>query len=160
MSFRKHVVDGIFERNLERYKEVFVFHDLLLGQVASVEGKCYLLSNVVDAHRLHPNNETQKEGKSYLDGRTKKVQLDILKRRVKQCNIISNISKDHYKRSIILAYRKLTEKRIELIESRHLFVMPYLIKNKKYYASAKGIITDLMYALGMESLLIKLFKIV
>lgn len=158
MSFRKCVAVSIFSKGLEKEKNDFCFHDLLLGQVASVEGKCFLLSDVVDAHRLHSNNETQREGKSYLDGRTKEVQLNILKRRKKQCMKISEISNDNYNRNIISAYKKLTEKRIELIESKHLYVVPYLFMNKKYYASAKGIITDLMYTLGMEGLLIKLYK--
>lgn len=158
MSFRKCVAEIIFNHSLDGQKDVFVFHDLLLGQVAAVIGKCFLISSIVDAHRLHSDNQTQQHGKSYLVGRTKEVQVRILDNRIKQLNQLFSLVKDSEKEQIIKAFQSFAIKRKEYITSRGVLRFIFLVNHRHQYASSKGIITDTMYAYGMEKMLLKLFE--
>lgn len=158
MSFRRCVAEKIFEQSFDTQKDVFGFHDLLLGQVATVMGKCYMMSGIVDAHRLHSENQTQQNGKSYLVGRTKEVQVKILDNRIKQFTQLLSFVQDSEKESTIRSFRSFAKTRKEYISNKGLSRFVYLTKHRSQYASSKGIITDTMYAYGMEKLLLKLFE--
>lgn len=157
MSFRRGVSDRVFEEGLEKEKKIFVFHDLLLGQMATVLGDCYLMTRIVDAHRLHSSNETQRDGKSYIADRTKQMQLDILRRRCEQCKQMKNISSPQ-KAEDIEKIRDFTAKRIKFISNRNVKIIKELVRDKELYMSKWGLITDIMYAVGMERILLQLYK--
>lgn len=158
MSFRKIVSEKIFAEGFNKKKDIFTFHDILLGQTSAVLGNCYLMTNIVDSHRLHSSNETQQNGKSYLANRTRKAQISILKCRVLQCKNMLKICNNRKKELFIKEFAKFTENRMQLIESKKIKYIPQLICRIKYYASKKGIVTDLMYAIGMEKALLTVYK--
>lgn len=157
MSFRRIVSNRVFEEALEKERDIFVYHDLLLGQMAAVLGDCYLLSEIVDSHRLHSGNETQKKGKSFIAGRTKQVQLDILTRRCEQCNQMKKVASS-LKAEGIEKIRSFTNKRIKLINNKNVKMIKGLVRDKDFYMSKRGLITDIMYAVGLEKVLLQLYK--
>ena len=154
MSFRKEVADVIFANRLDKKKDVYIYHDLLIGQAAAVVGNCYLLSKIVDSHRLHSDNETQKKGRSFLANRTKKVQLDILHNRVEQCKLWNEIVKETKKKAEIDKMRAFSNDRYRFIETKKISLLNSLIKRKDLYSSKKGLVTDIMYAFGLEKVLV------
>lgn len=157
MSFRSSVSDRVFEEGFEKKIDVFVYHDLLLGQMATVLGNCYLMTGIVDAHRLHANNETQQKGKSSIADRTKQMQLDILKRRSEQCDYISKIASSK-KNEDIQKIKCFTDERIMLIRNKKIGKVKELARALNLYMSKRGLVTDIMYAFGMEKVLLELYK--
>lgn len=158
MSFRKQVADTVFKNGFDKKKNCFVFHDILLGQTAAVLGDCYLVTSIVDSHRLHSGNETQRNGKSYLSDRTKGKQIEILRNRHSQCRNMLTICRNKNKVQYIKDFLQFTENRLNLIEGTQVQRLPYLIRNSGNYASKKGIVTDMMYALGMEKILLMVYS--
>ena len=158
MSFRKCVSDKIFETGFDNMQDVFVYHDLLLGQMATALGDCYMISWIVDAHRLHSSNQTQQKGKSFIAERTKKVQTDILKRRLKQCCLMKAIAETKETKEVIAKFRHFTKGRLNLVDESRLKMVFYLFKHRNMYASKIGIITDFMYCIGQEKVLLFLYN--
>ena len=158
MSFRKIVSSIIFQHEFEKNKWVFSFHDILLGLTSAALGKCVLCLDVVDQHRLHDTNVTKRIGQKYVATRSKSEQIIILKRRIKEFEIISLVCSDKSKKDLFYQFKLFNQYRYNLVEKRSFVYVPKLIKMRSYYASAFGVITDIMYAFGMDKFQMYLYK--
>lgn len=150
MSFRRCVLEKIFDLHLNEKKDIFKFHDIMLGLVAVSEGECFLCRNIIDKHRIHENNITKKKNRSYTSGRTKRKQIDILEKRYQYFNIMSESTIDSFKRNIFKDFALFSLTRKEVIEKCRISKLLYLIARRKMYASKVGVIVDLLYAFGFE----------
>ncbi len=158
MCFRRSVLDKIISKNLFLKRNIFMFHDILLGQMAIAMGKVYLCPYVIDFHRLHSNNVTKQVGKSFLEDRTKKKQLEILRKRQQALRIMGTVSTECYKEKYFKRAALFAKIRYECIRKFSLKKCIFLIFNINMYATKKGIVTDFMYSIGLEKLLLKLYK--
>lgn len=150
MSFRRRVFEKIFDLCLNEKKDIFKFHDIMIGLVAVSEGECLLCRNIIDKHRIHENNITKKKNRSYTSGRTKRDQIDILEKRYQYFNIISESTIDSLKKIIFKDFALFSLTRKEVIEKCRISKLLYLIARRKMYASKVGVIVDLLYAFGFE----------
>lgn len=150
MSFRRRVLEKIFDLCLNEKKDIFKFHDIMIGLVAVSEGECLLCRNIIDKHRIHENNITKKKNRSYTSGRTKRDQIDILEKRYQYFNIISESTIDSLKKIIFKDFALFSLTRKEVIEKCRISKLLYLIARRKMYASKVGVIVDLLYAFGFE----------
>lgn len=153
MSFRKCISDKIFRLHLDEKKDIFIFHDIILGLMAAAEGECLLNRDVIDSHRVHSDNVTKKRNESYVSGRTKEKQLDILKRRVAYFNIIATNTRDKEKKKIFLDFAEFSKYRKNYIDKFSVKRLIYLIKKRNMYASKVGVVTDSLYSLGFEKII-------
>ena len=158
MSFKRSVLNKIFILHLECQKNVFQFHDVMLGLVAVSEGKCLLIRKVVDNHRIHETNVTKKREKSYTLGRTKNMQINLLIRRFYYFNIMANCTSDIKKRSVFLDFASFSLMRKMLIEKFQIKKFVYLAQKRKMYASKVGIIVDCFYSVGLEKVVCLFMK--
>ncbi len=157
MSFRREVSDVIEKNSLDKLKEGHRFHDVLLGIAAIALGDCYLDQRIYDKHRLHDSNATRRSGTSSVSDRTKAKQLEIVTSRVQDFSTMLNYCTDD-KREILEQFRDVAQKRKDLIERfspRKFFRVAGV---RKYYSSKLGVFTDLMYSLGLEKLLLFMYK--
>lgn len=150
MSFRRDVVDKIFDLKLDEKREIFLFHDIMLGLMAVSFGNCLLCRNVIDKHRVHESNVTKKKNKSYTAGRNREMQISILKRRFQYFRIMEKYTEDNQKKRIFSEFAKFSSIRAEFIERFQIGQLIYLIKNKKKYVSKVGVIVDTLYSIGLE----------
>lgn len=156
MSFRKLVKEKIFENNLNNYKSVYLYHDILLGLMSASLGNCYMCTEIYDSHRLHDANTTQTKGKSYIADRTKNMQLSILSRRVQVFDLIMQITENN--RECFEKYKTFAQDRKELIENKKMQKILTLFKNKSCYSSKFGLVTDILYAFNFEKFLMLVYK--
>ena len=156
MSFRKSVKEKLFQFGLNKQKAIFQYHDVLIGLMAIALGECYLCMDIQDCHRLHNANATQTQNESFIANRTKRDQLDILKRRVQGFELIKKYTEDN--KECFEHFISFAQDRIELIEKRKVSRIYKLIKNIECYSSKAGLITDILYGFGFEKLLLKLYK--
>lgn len=158
MSFKRQVSDTIFKNGFEKKKEIFDFHDVLLGLAAAALGSCVLMTNVVDSHRLHLNNATQKKNKAFYADRTKAEQIRIVANRVKRYELACNICNDTEKKACFTRFSEFAKARKEFIEKFSFSKLRGVIKRGGLYASRLGVITDSMYSLGLERQLMFLYR--
>lgn len=158
MSFRRSVTDKIFHNRLEAYETIYLYHDILIGLMSAALGKCYMCADVVDRHRLHSSNATQAKGKSYISNRTRERQLSILDRREKEFDLVANVIEneqmvEHFKRFSIFA-----KYRYELIKKKKIRNLLFLIKHLDLYSVKLGLVTDLLYSIDADNVLMKIYK--
>lgn len=158
MSFRRSVLDDIFTNGFDRERDTFEYHDVLIGLMAIGKGKCLLSKDIIDKHRLHSNNVTQAKGKSYLFERTKDRQCEILKKRTSIFKLLSSNCGTELTRNYFENCSCFAGLRLELIEKFSLLKMCRLIQSRNLYASKKGLISDCLYALGGEKLLLAIYS--
>lgn len=156
MSFRRSVIDTIYNYGLQKSKSIFLYHDILLGLSAVALGKCYMCTVISDCHRLHDSNVTQTEKGKYISDRTKIKQLEILSRRVQEFDLIIKIAEMNT--TCFEKYKSFAQERKDLIEKRKISRIIRLIKNQGCYSSRVGLVTDMMYAMNLENILLFLYK--
>ncbi len=156
MSFRKLVKEKIFENKLNKYKSVYIYHDILLGLMSTALGECYMCADIYDSHRLHDANATQTKKKSYVVDRTKEKQLTILNQRIQEFNLIMKITEK--KIECFEKYKSFAQDRKDLIEKRKVQKIFRLLKNIKCYSSKFGLVTDVLYAFNFEKFLLFVYK--
>lgn len=156
MSFRKTVKEKIFENKLNKYKSVYIYHDILLGLMSTALGECYMCADIYDSHRLHDANATQTKRKKYIADRTKEKQLIILNRRVQEFDLVIKATGE--KIDCFEKYKSFAQDRKDLIEKRKVQRIFRLIKNIKCYSSKFGLITDVLYAFNFEKFLLFAYK--
>ncbi len=156
MSFRKLVKEKIFENGLNKYKSVYIYHDILLGLVSTALGECYMCADIYDSHRLHDTNATQTKGKSYIADRTKEKQITILNQRVQEFDLVMKIAGK--KIECFEKYKSFAQDRKDLIEKKKVQKIIKLIKNIKCYSSKLGLVTDILYAFNFEKFLLFVYK--
>ena len=157
MSFRSNVSEMILNNALDQ-TGLFPYHDILIGLVAVVLGRCILDRDIIDSHRVHDNNVTKKSSKSFISGRTKKGQLEILNSRVKYITELSEYAIDAKKKETLKKFARFCQIRAELIRKFNIGVFIELEQNRKMYASKMGLITDTLYSLGLEKFIILILK--
>lgn len=150
MSFRKDVLDKAYSFQLEKQRNVFLFHDILLGLMSVSEGKCLLNRKIVDKHRIHENNVTKSKNKNFTAGRTRQQQIEILDRRNQYFNIMASCTADSTKKQIFETFAEFSNARKKLIEHVTLQKFIYLLKKRNMYASKAGLMADLFYSIGLE----------
>ena len=160
MSFRKIVRDRIFDSKLNRNKDIYLYHDILLGLMAVALGECYMCVDIRDNHRLHDANATQTKGKKYIADRTKEKQLTILNRRIKEFNLILNETENKECARCFEKYMKFAQYRKNLVADKQFGQIKNLIKNKDCYSSKFGLVTDILYTLNFEKLLLFIYRII
>lgn len=158
MSFRKLVLDEVFDGGFDKQEAVFEFHDVLLGLVAIAKGKCLLTRDVIDKHRLHANNVTQAKGKNYLSERTKKRQCEILQKRVDIFDELIPCCVTDEKRLYFRQCSFFAQQRLNFIMKFSFHKIKYLFKKRSLYANRKGLISDCLYSLGCEKILLAIYK--
>lgn len=158
MSMRKDVVDMILENGLQKYKDVFEFHDVLFGLMAVSMGTCGYVPEVIDRHRLHNENATQRAGAIYVSDRTRKKQIDILEKKKQRYKVFIEMCNSTEKKKIFKEYFDFALIRKNYIERFNLKNFIRLMKCRDCYASKLGLITDTMYSMGMEKILLYLYK--
>jgi len=158
MSFRKSVSKRIFDLGLHERKDLFEFHDILLGLIAASLGDCLLAGYIVDSHRIHENNVTKKKNKNALVGRSKKMQMDILKRRSVYFYLIAQKTPEQDKSVIYKRYADIARERWCFLESFGFKRFIRLILNRNMYASKFGVVTDVMYSIGLEKILLRIYS--
>lgn len=157
MSFRADVAKIIIENNIDKC-ELFQFHDILIGLLSAALGDCILDRNIIDLHRIHDCNVTKKKNKSFVSGRTKQIQLQILNSRIKYFEYIAQYSIDENKKNIFYKYSLFCKLRMNYIQVFNFGRLVRLIKNIKLYASKKGLVSDTLYSLGLEKLILLFIK--
>ena len=150
MSFRKNIADKIFTMQFDKKKELFKFHDIMLGLMAVSEGNCLLCRNVIDKHRIHDSNVTRKKRKSYISGRTRTMQVDILKRRFQYFSAMESCTDDQEKKKIFHEFSAFSLTRKEFIEKFKVKKLICLIEKRKMYASKVGVVVDIFYSICLE----------
>lgn len=157
MSFRKEVVDKIMSNNLDQCG-LFPFHDILIGLMSVAIGYCILDRDVIDHHRIHDDNVTKRKNKSYVSGRTKQQQLDILKLRIEYFKEMAKYSVNENKKNFFCKYALFCQLRYEYIQKYSIRDMKKLLYSRNMYASKKALISDTMYSMGLEKFLILFIK--
>lgn len=160
MSFRKCVKEEIFSRKLNEHKNIYLYHDILIGLVATALGKCYLNLDIVDKHRLHDNNVTQLNGKLYISNRTLDNQLSILDRRRHEFDLVLKSVTDQDTLECFRMFSKFANCRYDLIKNRNLENLKFLLTHIKFYSSKYGLITDVLYSIGAEKILSLIYKVI
>lgn len=158
MSFRRDVKNIVFQNNLQDYYATYLYHDILLGLVASATGECYLCTDIVDKHRLHDTNATQSKGHKHISNRTKEMQITILKRRINEFQLIEPLCTDDEKSICFKKFKTFASIRKELICSQNFSLLKEIYKERECYSTKFGIITDVLYALNCEKLLLFIFS--
>lgn len=158
MSFRKNVIDTIFLKKLNEHRNVYLYHDILIGLMSAAIGKCYLCMDIVDQHRLHNSNVTQMNGKSYISDRTLEKQISILNRRKLEFQLMLDSISDKDILKCFMMFSTFAVYRSELIEKKNFTNIGYLVRHINLYSSKFGLFTDLMYSIGAEKLLIHIYK--
>ena len=158
MSFRRSVTDKIFLNGLDAQKTVYLYHDILIGLMSAALGKCYMCANVVDQHRLHSSNATQAKGKSYISDRTREKQLSILYRRKNEFDLVTNVMEDEHMIKCFKEFSMFAKYRYELIQDRRIKNLPFLIRHWNLYSAKIGLVTDLLYSLGADGILLKIYE--
>lgn len=158
MSFRRSVSDSAFKFQLDELREIFRFHDIVLGLMAVSEGKCLLVRDIVDYHRIHDNNVTKTNNKSHISGRTKEGQIEILTRRIQYFNIIAECTADESKKNVFIEYRNFSSLREKYIKDFQLKSLVKLLEKRKMYESKFGVIADSLYSIGLEKVVCLLMK--
>lgn len=159
MAFRRSVDDFIYIHKLNNDIDLFVFHDVLCGLVAEMLGDVYLDFQIEDLHRLHNNNATKKQGKSYLESRSKKKQLEILDHRRRYFQLMNSLCVENTeKRDIFREFEKFSDTRRQLIVRFSILKYMYLIRHRHMYYSHWGVLADLLYSLGFEKELMKIYQ--
>lgn len=160
MSFRRIIMSTIVTNKFYKHKWVFSFHDILIGLTSAALGKCILCTDIIDYHRLHSKNATQRAGQMCVVGRTRKDQIVILKRRIEEFKIIGIVCSNSEKKLLFNEFKRFNELRLDLVGKRKFQTIPKLIKMKSFYASRLGIVTDIMYAMGLEKLQMLLYRLI
>lgn len=158
MSFRKIISNKVFWLKLNKRKDIFVFHDIILGLMSISEGQCILNRDVLDKHRIHSDNVTKKKDKSYIAGRTKENQVNILKKRTEYFRVLAKNTNDKNKRNVFISFSQFAKTRYEYIEKFSIKKIISLVKKRKMYASKFGIVTDSLYSLGLQKVVIFVTK--
>ena len=158
MSFRAEVVNKVISNNLDKYR-IFPFHDILIGLMSVAIGDCIMDRNVIDNHRIHENNVTKKKNKSFISGRTKQKQLDILDLRIEYFKVIAKYSVNENKKKDFLRYALFCQQRLDYIHRCNVRKLVDLFHCRDMYASKTGVIADTMYSIGLEKILLLLLKI-
>lgn len=158
MSFRKIVRDRIFDSKLNINKDIYVYHDILLGLMAVALGECYLCADIKDNHRLHDTNATQTKSKNYIVNRTKEKQLNILNRRIEEFGLILDVVENKVCAQCFEKYMKFAQYRKNLIADKQFGQIINLIKNRHCYSTKFGLITDILYMLNLEKLLLFIYR--
>ena len=115
--------------------------------------------NVIDNHRIHENNVTKKKNKSFISGRTKQKQLDILDLRIEYFKVIAKYSVNENKKKDFLRYALFCQQRLDYIHRCNVRKLVDLFHCRDMYASKTGVIADTMYSIGLEKILLLLLKI-
>lgn len=158
MSFRQSVKNCVLDNALQAYYSTFLFHDILLGLVATATGQCYLCADVKDAHRLHNGNATQSYRQSYISDRTKEKQLTILARRMDEFKYVMPFCINSKKRNCFEKFQRFAENRKKLVGSRKFGMIKAIMDSRECYSTKFGIITDILYALNCEKLLCFIYR--
>ncbi|MGN0240676.1 MAG: glycosyltransferase [Candidatus Weimeria sp.] len=157
MAIRRDVIRFIQNNGLYLKKDLFLFHDILLGLSAAAIGTCCLDSEVIDSHRLHESNQTRRIGKSYASDRTKADQISIVSRRKKYFHDLSECVTGE-KSDIFKRFSEFAAARESLITHFNLKQCNFLMHRRDYYASRYGVYSDILYSLGAEKILTRIFS--
>ncbi len=157
MSFRRQVADVIKRDSLDVKKDKYRFHDILIGLMSIALGDCYLDQPIYDKHRIHENNATRRAGTTAISDRTKAKQLEILGSRIADFSMMLDYCTEE-KRAVFETFIDVAQRRKSLIERFSPRKFFRVVKVRKYYLSKLGVFTDLMYSLGLEKLLLFLYK--
>ncbi len=152
MGFRRKVFDFIKERHL--YRETFKYHDVLCGKAAVALGKCVQARDVYDCHRLHDSNQTQTATRSFVAGRTRADQIDIVRRRKKYFRLLDEATIDNTRAECFRRFSAFAGYRERYIKHFSINDMNWLIKHQDLYLSKVGVISDTMYSIGMEKIIL------
>lgn len=157
MAFKKEVKEFVFNNRLETMSEIFEFHDILFGLASISLGKVRMCRNIVDKHRLHNNNSTQKKMKNYAAGRSIDKQIaNVCKRKKRIAKLLElNILKDNTKKTF-MNYEKFNSNREKWLTKHNIFSFIYIFLNINFYNCKRVILADFLYGIGMEKLVIKL----
>ena len=158
MSFRKSVLDVIFKNKLDTQDKLFKFHDIVIGLISTGTGRCLLSMYIVDSHRLHNDNATLSIKKKSWADRTKYMQLDILGRREKYFLILSKFCSDKSKKEYFIRCSMFAGLRYNYIDKFSFKMLSNIFKNRNLYANRLAIVTDTLYSINLEKLLLNIYK--
>jgi glycosyltransferase involved in cell wall biosynthesis len=158
MSFKRLIYDTALERGLVDMKELFCFHDVLLGMVATALGECCMVTSIIDNHRLHMQNATQRKNSVHFADRTKQKQLDLVSGRMEKFKLIYNVCKNEEKKECFNLFYEFAKNRKQYIKKMSFKGFIYLFKQINMYSSKLGLVTDTMYSIGLEKVLLCLYS--
>lgn len=153
MGLKRKVFEKIKKDNIDI--DVFKYHDRLCGLMAVSMGKCVMVTDVHDMHRLHGSNQTGTISRSYVSDRTRDVQLDIVSRRKKYFRILAEVTDNTDKKKIFSHYSTFAAHRERYLRKYSINDMNWLIKHRMLYMSKVGVLSDTMYSLGMGRVVTK-----
>lgn len=159
MSFRKSVLDVIFKNKLDTQEKLFKFHDIVIGLMSAVTGRCLLSMDIVDSHRLHNDNATLSIKKKSWADRTKDIQLDILNQRENYFLALSNFCTNKSKKDYYIRCSRFADLRYNYIDKFSFKLLSNIFKNRDLYANRLAIVTDTFYSFNLEKLLLKIYKL-
>lgn len=142
--------------------ETFEYHDVLIGMLCPLIGKSILFDKVLNYHRLHENNVTQKiTTKSFLC--TKEDKIFQLKKNITRLINLQKILKNHKEVFIDENYLnniEVIKKYIEFNNIRKIFIENNQFKNiikvlikLRLYERKKDFISDIIYAYNLNKLI-------
>lgn len=159
MAFRKEVIEFVNRNKLSSYSKTFECHDLLYSLAAIAIGKIIFIKNVVDRHRLHNKNCTQKIDKSFVYNRSAHIQIrnvvnrqNRMKLLIKCNNILSTSRKEFIRFYSFNFYRE------QWISCHNIFYYIKMIKYINCYQCKKVILADFLYGMGLEKIVMKSVK--
>lgn len=141
---------------------LFEYHDVLVGMLSPLVGKSILLDEVLNYHRLHENNVTQKiSSKSFnytkedkvnliakyiIRLKTIKLLLESNKKMFDEKNFITNII-------IIEKYIKFNILRKKFLKNRNLVDLIKIVRSFNLYVLKKDFVSDFIYGYDINKII-------
>lgn len=150
MAFRKEVKEMIHSNELDKCSNIYAFHDVLIGLVSAYMGKCVLINNIYDEHRLHLDNVTQKFNSNSFSDRTKKFQIKLLNNRINRFDLILQLKTHSNKIEVFKKYKDFCDVRLKFLVTGKMRHLIKLIRFKDCYYDKRAIFLDILFALNME----------
>lgn len=158
MSFQRIVYDTAVKEGFVEMKELFHFHDVLLGIVAAALGECCMVTSIIDKHRLHSQNATQRKNSVHFVDRTKQKQIDLVSDRIEKFKLLYDLCKNEKKKECFKLFYEFAKNRKQYIEKMNFGGFSKLFEQRNMYSSKLGLITDTMYSIGLEKVLLYLYR--
>lgn len=158
-AIRNSMVKDIILNDYDSYIG-FDYHDVLYGLTAPLYGKVKEIDIILDSHRIHSNNVTLSvNNKSFKASKLERREyIEKVANRFTSLEKISR-SKNSIYSNLILEYRDFNKNRVSILTNFSLFKLFIIWKNKKYYASKKDFIADMIYAMNLSNIARKLVEI-
>ena len=93
-----------------------------------------------------------------MAGRTRADQIDIVRRRKKYFRLLDEATVDNTRAECFRRFSAFAGYRERYIKHFSINDMNWLIKHKDLYLSKVGVISDTMYSIGLEKIVMKVLK--